>query len=141
MIRVLLIGAVIALLVSGCRNEGAGSEQHQVGSASLRLNHVVAGPPLYIEGSIWHVQVVDFDGAAVLDRKLADKSVSVSLEPGRYKVESEELACNGNCRRLAEPSDGCSAELTAESGQELAATVTLRPGHGCKMAIVKSART
>ncbi len=140
MIRVFLIGAVLALLVSGCAEESKVLAPDRGGNASLRVKHVVDGPPLYIEGSIWHVRVVGSDGT-VLDRKLADASVSVSLEPGRYELESEEFPCNGNCNHLTPGTDRCSTELTVERGQELAATVKLRPSRGCSIAVLKSART
>src|SRR5262249_19241902 len=102
--------------------------------------HVVEGPPLYIEGSIWHVRIVGPDGT-VLDRKLADDTVSASLEPGRYKLSSEEFPCDGNCNHLDPATDSCSTELTGDGGQELAATVKLRPSKGCSIEVLKSART
>jgi hypothetical protein len=139
MIRVFLIGAVLVLFASACGN--GNTREQPGGGASLGVKHVVDGPPLYVEGSIWHVRVVGSDGNTVLDRKLADASVSVSLEPGRYELESEEFPCNGNCNHLTPGTDGCSTELTVERGQELAATVKLRPSRGCSIAVLKSART
>jgi hypothetical protein len=141
MIRLFLIGTVLALLVSGCGKESKVLAPEHRGSASLRVKHVVTGPPLYVEGSIWHVRVVGSDGNTALDRKLADDSVSVSLKPGRYELESEEFPCNGNCNDLTPATDRCTTELTVERGQELAATVELRPAIGCSIAVVKSART
>jgi hypothetical protein len=138
MIRVLLIGAVVVLVASACGNENPG--ERPGGGSALRVKHVVDGPPVYIEGSIWHVRVVGSEGNAVLDRKLADDSVSVSLEPGRYKLQREELPCDGNCSNLDPGTDGCSAEVTVEPGQELAATVKLRLSKGCSIAVLKSAR-
>ncbi len=81
------------------------------------------------------------DESAVLDEKLADDSVSVRLGTGGYRLESEELPCDGNRSNLDPANDGCSEELTVQFGQELAATVTLKPGHGCSIAVLKSART
>ena len=139
MMRAFLIGAVVVLLVAGCGNES--TRQQPGGGASLRVKHVVDGPPLYVEGSIWHVRVVGSDGNPVLDRKLADDSVSVSLEPGHYELQSEEFPCDGNCSNLDPAADGCSTQITVQSGQELAATVKLRPSKGCSIAVLKSART
>ena len=123
---------------------GCGNDAHKPqngADAALRVKHVVDGSQgLYVEGSVWHVRVVDSDGNTVLEKKLADDSVSVSLEPGRYELQSEEFPCDGNCSNLDPATDGCSEELTAQSGQELAATVTLRPAHGCSIAVLKSAR-
>jgi hypothetical protein len=85
MLRAILIGAAFALLVGGCGN--GETEPEQGANASLRIKHVLdpAAEEHYMEGSIWHVRVVD--GAGV------------------------------------------------EPGQDLAATVTLRRGHGCSIAI------
>ena len=139
MIRAFLIAAVLAFVAGGCGND---AHKPQNGAdAALRVKHVVDGSQgLYVEGSGWHVRVVDSDGNTVLEKKLADDSVSVSLEPGRYELQSEEFPCDGNCSNLDPATDGCSEELTAQSGQELAATVTLRPAHGCSIAVLKSAR-
>jgi hypothetical protein len=139
MIRVIAIGATLALLAGGCG--GGGTSPESGADGSLRVKHVLKGPPYYIEGSIWHVRVVDSDGSAVLDKKVANDSVSVSLGPGTYELESEELPCDGNCSNLDPPADRCSEKLTVESGQQLAATVTLRPSKGCSIAVLKSART
>jgi hypothetical protein len=139
MIRVLLIGAVLAFVVGGCGND-TGKPQKGA-DAALRVKHVVDGSQgLYVEGSLWHVRVVDSDGSAVLDQKLADDSVSVSLQPGRYELQSEELPCDGNCSNLDPAADRCSEELTVRSGRQ-AATVTLKPGHGCSIAVLESPRT
>jgi hypothetical protein len=139
MIRAFLIGAVLAFVVAGCGNY-AGKPQKGA-DAALRVKHVVDGTQgLYVEGSVWHVRVVDSNGDAVLDRKLADDSVVVSLQPGRYELQSEEFPCDGNCSNLDPATDRCSEELTVQSGQQ-AATVTLKPGHGCSIAVLKSVRT
>jgi hypothetical protein len=137
MTRTLGICIALAMLVGGC---GSGNDQKAEpgGSASLRVKHAVKGPPYFVEGSIWHVRVVDSNGAAVLDKKLSNDSVSVSLGAGTYKLESEELPCDGNCSYLDPPTDGCSQELTVAAGQELAATVTLKPSRGCSIAVLKS---
>jgi len=139
MTRVIVIGALLAVLAGGCGG-GGDRKAEPGGSAALRVKHVVDGSQgLYVEGSIWHVRVLDSGGSAVLDEKLADDSVSVSLATGDYELESEELPCDGNCSTLDPPADRCSQELTVEAGQELAATVTLKPSHGCSIAILKSA--
>jgi hypothetical protein len=126
MIRTLVIGVILALLVGGCGG-GGDKKAEPGGDASLRVKHVVNGPPYYTEGSIWHVRVLDSDGSAVLDKQLEDNSVSASLGAGRYELKSEELPCDGNCSNLDPPADSCSGQLTVTTGQELAATVTVSP--------------
>src|SRR5262245_65491047 len=72
------------------------------GESSLRVRHVIDphSPPVYIEGAVWHVRVLDSNGAAVIDRQLFDRQTSVRLRPGEYRLESEELPCSVNCDRL-----------------------------------------
>jgi hypothetical protein len=133
MLRTLLIGAALALVASGCGDETKGPAPRE-GSASLNVEHVVDGSEgLYVEGSVWHLRVFDSAGHAVFDRKLLDEEASVRLAAGRYRIESEELPCDGNCSLLDPGTDGCSSELDVEDGGDVAATVTLRPGHGCKI--------
>lgn len=142
MARAVLIGVALAFLVGGCGGGGADKKAEPGGDASLRMKHVVDGSQgLYVEGSIWHVRVVGADGSAVLDQKLSDDSVSVSLGAGSYTLESEELPCDGNCSNLDPATDACSQKLTVQARQQLAATVTLKPAHGCSIAILKSAGT
>ena len=100
--RVFVISAALALILSAC---GGASD---VGSRSgektqLTVQHILDPnlPPIYIEGSVWHLRVLDSKGVAVLDRKLFDEEATVALESGRYRLESEEFPCPGNCGRLA----------------------------------------
>jgi hypothetical protein len=141
MLRTILIAAALALALGGCSDKTGSSEQG--GSGSLRVKHVLdpSAKPVYVEGSVWHLQVVDSDGTAVIDRKLLDDSISLRLERGRYRLESEELPCDGNCNHLDSPMDRCSTELAVEPGEQLAATVTLRPTRGCTIAVLETART
>jgi hypothetical protein len=140
MIRTILIGVVLVCVLGGCGND-AGKPQKGA-DASLRVKHVVDGSQgMYVEGSVWHLRVVDASGDAVLDRKLTDDSVTVGLGEGRYTLESEEFPCDGNCGHLDPAADRCSTGVAVESRQQLAATVTLEPAHGCTIAVLESART
>jgi hypothetical protein len=140
MTRTILIGVVLVCVLGGCGND-AGKPQKGA-DASLRVKHVVDGSQgMYVEGSVWHLRVVDASGDPVLDRKLTDDSVTVGLGEGRYTLESEELPCDGNCGHLDPAADRCSTEVAVESRQQLAATVTLEPAHGCTIAVLESART
>ena len=132
MIRTLLIGAALALAASGCGNGTTEPAPRQDGSASLHVEHVVDGSEgLYTEGSVWHLRVFDSAGHAIFDRKLSDEKATMRLAAGRYRIESEELPCEGNCSLLDPGTDGCSSELDVADGSDVAATVTLKPGHGC----------
>jgi hypothetical protein len=128
----LLIGAAIVLVAAGCGNTT--KEPAQEGNASLHVEHVVDGSQgLYAEGSIWHLRVLDSAGDAVFDEKLSEEKASVRLAAGQYRIESEELPCDGNCGLLDPAADGCSSDVDVAAGDAVAATVTLKPGHGCKI--------
>lgn len=133
MARAFLISAALAaLVISACGGASdVGSRSSE--KAQLTVQHILDPnlPPLYIEGSVWHLRVLDSKGVAVLDRKLFDEEATVALESGRYRLESEEFPCSGNCGRLGPGTDGCSKEFEAESGATLEAVVTLRPTQGC----------
>jgi hypothetical protein len=101
--------------------------------ASLRLNHVLdpKAEGLYVEGSVWHVRMFDSQGRKVVDRKLIENNVLLSLAKGRYNLWSEELPCDGNCSRLDPGTDSCSKKFDVAVGDNLLATVSLNPSKGC----------
>jgi hypothetical protein len=145
MSRSVLLIVPLALALSACgssagstgsaaaSNTGSTINPGSAGKTPLHVRHVFdpRWPPVYVEGTVWHVRVVDSRGSPVADRQLLKESTSVRLPPGRYRLESEELPCDGNCHYLDSPMDFCSADFVAEPGTELAATVTVRPAHGC----------
>ena len=116
MIRTIVIGVVLAFVLGGCGSDAG--KPHKDADASLRVKHVVDGSQgMYVEGSVWHLRVVDASSDAVLDRKLTDESVTVGLGEGRYTIESEELPCDGNCSHLDPAADRCSTGLAVEPRQ------------------------
>jgi len=123
----------LVLLVSACGGEATRPASGP--EASLRITHVLdpSANALYMEGSVWHVRVLDSKGKAVLDRKLFEDSVSVRLGEGQYRLESEELPCDGTCAHLDPAMDPCSSDFSVKPGDRLAAKVSLRPAQGCKI--------
>jgi len=100
--------------------------------ASLQVEHVLdSSAGVYAEGSIWHLRVVSSGGDAVLDRDLKDDRVSLQIPAGRYRLESYERPCDGNCGYLDPPTDNCSGSVTAEAGATVKVRVTLKPAQGC----------
>jgi hypothetical protein len=130
----LVIGAVSALLLGGCGGQARDPESRGP-DAALRLTHVLdpTATAHYVEGSIWHVRVLDSNGRAVVDRQVQGERTALNLAPGSYRFVSEELPCDGNCGHLDPPMDRCSEEFSAEPGKKLAAKVTLRPSQGCSI--------
>jgi hypothetical protein len=127
--------SLLAIGLSGCGgSSGFGSEVSPDAKAKLTVEHVLdLSSARYIDGSVWHLRVLDSEGAAILDRKLLDNRAALALEPGRYRLESEEFPCPGNCGNLDVATDGCSTQFEATPGEILEATVTLRPTEGCEI--------
>jgi hypothetical protein len=105
----------------------------------LHVQQVVAtGSPLPVEGSIPYVRVARADGSTVVQRRLKFTGRTgvgdVSLAPGRYRLQSWQRYCDGNCSLLDPPSDRCSRWFRIHRGQTLKATVTVTYGSGCRIA-------
>jgi hypothetical protein len=126
----------LVLLLTACGGKADRPAAAPEPQASLRVSHVLDphAKALYMEGSIWHVRVLDVNGKAVLDRKTPEDSVSVRLAAGRYRIESEELPCDGTCSHLDPAMDSCSSELDLHTGDALAGKVILTPARGCTIA-------
>ena len=124
-----MIGLALALLTILGAAPGASLPR-------LHVHQVIAkGSPLPVEGSIPYLRVVGLDGSTVVKRRLTPKrSATIALPPGRYRLQSWQRYCDGNCTRLDPPSDRCSRRFTLDRGQRLAATITVRYGSGCKIA-------
>jgi hypothetical protein len=126
---------VLLLCLSGCAGSSSSGDSSSTQTAELTVEHVLDQSTgiLYIEGSVWHLRVLDAKGVQVLDRQLRGKEATATLAPGQYRLESEEFPCSGNCAHLDPGTDGCSTEFEAEPGVRIAATVTLKPTQGCEI--------
>ena len=135
MTRGLVIGAALALLVGGCG--GSGDKKTEPGGAgSLRVKHVVdASQGVYVEGSIWHVRVVDSDGSVVLDKKLADDSVSVTLVRASTSWRARSCRATGTAATSTRPRIAVRRSLRSPRARS-SLTVTLKPAHGCSIAVL-----
>jgi hypothetical protein len=106
--------------------------------ARLHVQQVVAtGSPLPVEGSIPYLRVARADGSTVVQRRLGFRTrtpvADLGLAPGRYRLQSWQRYCDGNCSRLDPPSDRCGRWFRIHRGQTLKATVTVTFGSGCRI--------
>ena len=102
----------------------------------LHVQQVVApGSPQPIEGSIPFIRVARADGSTVVKRRLnltrRTPFADLRLAPGRYRLQSWQRTCDGNCGYLDAPSDRCARWLRIHRGQPLDATITVTFGSGC----------
>lgn len=107
--------------------------------ATLHVTQVIApGTPLPVEGSIPYIRVSRADGSTVVRRRLdltrRRPFANVPLAPGRYRLQSWQRHCSGNCGRLDPPSDRCGRWFRIRPGRRLNATITVRYGSGCRIA-------
>lgn len=105
-------------------------------SATLRVHQIVAtGSPLPVEGAIPYIRVSRADGSTVVRRRLptGTRPVGVQLAPGRYRLQSWQRYCDGNCSRLGPPSDRCARWFRIGAGRTLKATIVVRYGSGCRI--------
>src|SRR3954451_2877817 len=122
-----LIGCVT--VVAGCG--GSGLPQ---GHADLRVHQLLRGSTRYIEGSISYVKLSASDGSST-EHRLDNRGRAEfgELAPGRYRIDSWQRPCNGNCGTLAGASDRCSRGVSVQAEAQLVATIILRPSHGCRI--------
>jgi hypothetical protein len=106
--------------------------------ARLHVQQVIApGSPLPIEGSIPFIRVSRADGSTVVRRRLnvttRTPTADVRLAPGRYRLQSWQRICDGNCGYLDPPSDRCARWFRIHRAQTLKATITVAFGSGCRI--------
>jgi hypothetical protein len=128
-VRVLVIAVLVA--AAGTAASGAtGSTLHVV---EVRA----AGTPLPVEGALPYIRVSRENGTTVVRRRLnltrKQPWADVPLAPGRYRLQSWQRYCNGNCSRLGPPTDRCGRWFRINRAQTLKATVTVTYGSGCRI--------
>ena len=106
--------------------------------AKLHVQQVIArGSPLPVEGSIPYIRVARADGTTVVRRRLNPAKrtpfADVSLAPGRYRLQSWQRICDGNCGYLDPPSNPCARWFRIHRGQTLKATITVTFGSACRI--------
>jgi hypothetical protein len=107
-------------------------------SASLHVTQVTSrGSPIPIEGAYSYVRVSRPDGSQVVRRRLTrgrPLATTMPLAPGRYRLQSWQRTCDGNCGYLDAPSDRCARWFRVERGRRLNARITVTYGSGCRIA-------
>jgi hypothetical protein len=127
-----LAAATLAIGAVGC----GGHELAPPGKARLHVVQLVAkGSPLAIEGAYHCVRVHGDSGS--LERRLSDEltpQATLRLPAGRYRLESWQRTCDGNCGYVDQPSDRCAGRFELEPHRRLEATITVTYGSGCRIA-------
>jgi hypothetical protein len=116
--RAVLLAFVLALALaaSGC---GAADEAADVTpaaapeNASLNIEQVLdTSGPMFIEGYLWALEIVDADGTSVFKDDLEAMEHAEELPAGTYTVKSAMKPCMGNCDQYpGDPVNLCEQEV------------------------------
>jgi hypothetical protein len=105
----------------------------------LVVREARAAEPLYIEGSIGYLRIVDADTGTVIRKGRARTAAPGTtrrifrrvLPPGRYRIVSYQRPCDGNCDYLDGPTERCTTVLTIRDAHPARVTFEVTPGAGC----------
>ena len=130
--------AALAALLTSCGGQASPTATIQPTAAAgpdavqLRITQVVAGRAVPIEGAISYLRIEHASGATVVDGQLpASKMVALKLRPGKYRLESWQRVCAGNCGHLDPPSDRCARDFPMRHSESLDATIRVNFTSGC----------
>lgn len=140
--RSILVVASTVLLpttIIGCRMLGAGGSaptSAPTDTARLRLTQEQTDC-CYMEGQVSFATIRDLWGRDVAHRAFEQMGdvfpvLDLELRPGRYRVETYQRPCSGNCGMLDAPTDRCSLSIDLKSGETWFLTTSFAPGRGCK---------
>jgi hypothetical protein len=135
-IRLGWIPLLCAVLLVACSHE---DDPLGPDAATVEIEqYVAAGDVTYVEGSYSYVAVTAADGDDVLERRLPDANptrTTVRLDPGRYRLESWQRPCDGDCSRLGPPADRCARDFELRPRTPLLLRIDVRPSRGCDIVV------
>jgi hypothetical protein len=107
--------------------------------ARLVVREARAAEPLYIEGSVGYLRIVDADTGAVVRKGRARTAAPGTtrrifrrvLPSGRYRIVSYQRPCDGNCDYLDGPTERCATIVEIRDGRVARVTFEVTPGAGC----------
>lgn len=111
----LVLALALAALASGCgaSDEPAGTTPEAApATASLTIEQVLdTSGPMFIEGYLWSLEIVDADGNQVFEDDLEGMTHTEELPAGSYTIKSAMKPCSGNCGYTDAPVNECELEL------------------------------
>lgn len=135
--RVLAVSVVglAAASMAGC---GGGAKE----DGRLVVRERLPALPVYVEGSVSFLRIVDPDGRVVVDGPVTDGRevrgrrpiLDRQMAPGAYRIVSYQRPCQGNCDNLDRAVDRCERTVRLEARESRALDVVLAQRGGCRVA-------
>jgi len=95
----------------------------------------LASGPMFIEGSVTHLRIVQRDGSKIVDELRPVDTLDVpildrELPAGSYRLAAVERPCAANCQNLDPPAEDtrCEIEFDVHPSQTTFVAVVLRTG-------------
>lgn len=106
----------LALAASGCGAADEAADETPAAApenASLNIEQVLdTSGPMFIEGYLWSLEIVDADGNSVFKDDLEAMEHAEELPAGTYTVKSAMKPCMGNCDQYpGDPVNPCELEV------------------------------
>ena len=132
--------ALICLLAPACGTVSAETGGEPRAVATVEVHQTLGDGPMYIEGSVPHVRIVDAEGAVLIDRdlpqwRLDEPLLTETLPAGTYRILTHQRPCEGNCAHLDPPTDRCETTFRAAAGQRVQLEIRLKAGQGCTIIV------
>lgn len=133
---VTLVSMVLA--VASCAAQAAPGPAATVAAhaGQLRVIQVRVGTAVPTEGALSYLRLERATGATVTQRQLpGGGKLTLSLQPGAYRLASWQRICDANCGNLDPPSQQCAQPFTLRPGEQLTATIRVNFASGCVIAL------
>jgi hypothetical protein len=93
----------------------------------VRVTQVVTGKKGPIEGAVAYLRIDRTGGGTVINGRLPGRGqVTLGLPAGRYRLQSWQRVCDGNCSQLEPPSVRCARIFALRSGQPRVVTIRVQ---------------
>jgi hypothetical protein len=110
----LVFALALVAFASGCgaSEEAVDPTSAAAQTASLNIEQVLdTSGPMFIEGYLWSLEIVDADGNQVFKDDLEGMKHAEELPAGSYTIRSAMKPCVGNCGYADPPQNECELDI------------------------------
>jgi hypothetical protein len=124
--------ASMTLLLVSCAAPASRGPAVTARAGQLRIAQATVGGAVPIEGALSYIRVERATGATVTERQLPGRGkLTLTLQPGGYRLVSWQRICDANCGNLDSPSYQCARPFTLRQGERLHAAIRVNFTSGC----------